>query len=250
VPVWWHSIDLGHGVVTPGHKTPDCHRQELEILRLPNLCGKSVLDVGAWDGFYSFEAERRGASRVVALDHFVWIVNPLEPGGHLRLLALEKMPAGHRLEETPQALPGKRGFDTARQALGSKVEVVVDDFMSMDLGRLGTFDVVFFLGVLYHMKDPFRALRRLASLTREVAIVETAAIAVPGKENAALCEFYETGELNGDPTNWWAPNARALAGMIRAAGFRAVDIITPPLPLRARFRRPVIRRRLIAHAQK
>ena len=64
IPFWCHSIDLGMGVVTPGIKTPAALRKELASLRLPNLRGKSVLDVGAWDGFYSFTAERLGASRV------------------------------------------------------------------------------------------------------------------------------------------------------------------------------------------
>src|SRR6188472_354162 len=69
---WFHSIDLGMGVVTRGVKSPEQHRHELAVLRLPDLAGKSVLDIGAFDGFYSFAAERLGADRVVALDHYVW----------------------------------------------------------------------------------------------------------------------------------------------------------------------------------
>ena len=72
VGFWWHSIDLGQGVVTKGFKTPETLQYELESLRLPDLRDKTVLDIGAWDGFFSFEAERRGAKRVVALDHYVW----------------------------------------------------------------------------------------------------------------------------------------------------------------------------------
>ena len=67
---WWHSIDLGDGVITPGI---DDSPRKLHRLRLPqDLTGKSVLDIGAWDGFFSFEAERRGASRVLALDSYAW----------------------------------------------------------------------------------------------------------------------------------------------------------------------------------
>jgi tRNA (mo5U34)-methyltransferase len=66
VPFWWHSIDLGHGVVTDGLKSAQQLRQELEGLRLPDVREKTVLDIGAYDGFFSFEAERRGAKRVVA----------------------------------------------------------------------------------------------------------------------------------------------------------------------------------------
>ena len=72
IPFWFHSIDLGMGVVTPGLKSPELHERELASFRLPDLRGKSVLDIGAWAGFYSFAAERLGAARVVALDHHVW----------------------------------------------------------------------------------------------------------------------------------------------------------------------------------
>jgi len=63
VAFWWHSIDLGHGVRTAGHKSADALRAELDALALPDLTGKSVLDIGGWDGFFAFEAERRGAAR-------------------------------------------------------------------------------------------------------------------------------------------------------------------------------------------
>src|SRR4029079_19449183 len=67
---WFHTIDLGDGVVTPGHKDT---RDEVRHFRIPDdLTGTRVLDVGAFDGFYAFEAERRGASRVVACDHWSW----------------------------------------------------------------------------------------------------------------------------------------------------------------------------------
>jgi tRNA (mo5U34)-methyltransferase len=65
---WFHTMDLGDGVVTKGVHDP---MVRLPLLDLPaSLTGRSVLDVGAWDGFFSFEAERRGASRVVAADFY------------------------------------------------------------------------------------------------------------------------------------------------------------------------------------
>src|SRR6266513_5553982 len=67
VPFWWHSIDIG-GVVTPGLVSMDRQQQMLRDIRLPDLKGKSVLDIGTFDGFFAFEAERLGATRVVALD--------------------------------------------------------------------------------------------------------------------------------------------------------------------------------------
>ena len=65
-PYWFHSIDLGEGVVTCGVKTPEHLASELNALRLPDLNGRTVLDIGTWDGFYAFEAERRGAAKAKA----------------------------------------------------------------------------------------------------------------------------------------------------------------------------------------
>src|SRR5947209_4915080 len=72
---WWHSVDLGYGVVTQGHKSIDQIHHEIAAFQFPDLGGKTFLDIGAWDGAFSFEAERRGARRVVALDHYVWSID-------------------------------------------------------------------------------------------------------------------------------------------------------------------------------
>ena len=230
---WWHSIDFGDGVCTPGYKTPERLGWEVAQMRLPDLHGKSVLDIGAWDGFFSYEAERRGAARVVALDHFVWCLHT--PKQHQYVDRCRKEGVQPKpYEEVPEiwdpvGLPGKQGFDIAHQVLDSKVESVVADFMEADLDALGAFDVVFYLGVLYHMKNPLLSLERLARVTNEVAIIETEAIEVPGFEASGLCEFFEADELAGDFTNWWAPNPTALTKLCRAAGFSRVDA-GPPSP--------------------
>ena len=70
-----HSLDLGHGVVTPGATPAVQLCAKWDSMGLPDLRGKSVLDIGAWDGWFSFEAERRGAARVVALDRYVWALD-------------------------------------------------------------------------------------------------------------------------------------------------------------------------------
>ncbi|HEX7784685.1 MAG TPA: hypothetical protein VF653_00555, partial [Methylomirabilota bacterium] len=70
---WFHSIDLGHGVVTPGTKPSKALRAEADAIFGPlDLRGKSVLDIGAWNGYFSFEAKRRHAERVLATDHYCW----------------------------------------------------------------------------------------------------------------------------------------------------------------------------------
>jgi tRNA (mo5U34)-methyltransferase len=229
VGFWWHSIDLGQGVVSKGGKTPETLRYELESLRLPDLRDKSVLDIGAWDGFFSFEAERRGARRVVALDHYVWSLDLAKYGqyaGECKERGVTPLPGHETPHWQPDKLPSKRGYNTAHKVLGSKVETVLDDFMTMDLAPLGTFDVVFFLGVLYHMEDPLASLRRVASLTNGVAIIETHAVIVPGYEHLEICEFYSSNQLNGDVSNWWGPNLKALEGMCRAAGFARVEVVS------------------------
>jgi len=90
---WFHKIDLGHGIVTPGVDKTPAKPATLGIAQ--DLTGKSVLDIGALDGFFSFEAERRGARRVVSLDSFSW---------------------------RSSAVWSKAGFNLARSALSSAVE--------------------------------------------------------------------------------------------------------------------------------
>jgi tRNA (mo5U34)-methyltransferase len=179
---------------------------------------------------------------VVALDHYVWQFDlypwTLDREGQRAWLAEQGMDpdVAYQPEELPgvyrpDELPGMAGFTTARELRGSRVEPVVTDFMTADLEALGAFDVVLYLGVLYHVKDPFLALRRLREVTREVAVVETSIMALAGYEDAALWRFMEGRELEHDPTNWWQPNAKALEDMLGAAGFSRVErLVGPPPP--------------------
>jgi tRNA (mo5U34)-methyltransferase len=222
---WFHSMDLGDGLVTRGDSAPS----ELIARAMPDLRGKSVLDVGAWDGKYSFEAEAAGASRVVALDHYVWRLDPAARQAYYdRCEAEGILPDPDRIDRgflvEGDFLPGKQGFDLVHAYLDSKVEAVVDDFTTMDLDRLGCFDVVLYLGVLYHMVDPLGALQRLRRVTAEVALIETAGIEVPGYTASSLVEFYPGDALHADYGNWFAPSAAALLGMCRAAGFRRAEL--------------------------
>jgi tRNA (mo5U34)-methyltransferase len=192
---WYHTIDLGGGVVTRG---VDDSPVRLARVQLPDsLHGKSVLDIGAWDGFFSFECERRGAARVVAADHFSW---------------------------HGTGWGTKAGFNLAREALGSAVEDIDIDVMDLSPERIGSFDVVLFLGVLYHLRHPFLALERVASVTRDYLIVETV-VDLVGLQRPAMA-FYPGQELNNDPTNWWGPNVPAVVGMLNVLGFKDVTVAT------------------------
>jgi len=203
---WYHTIPLGYGIVTPGvDDTPS----RLAKIGLPHdLTGKTVLDVGAWDGFFSFEAERRGAARVVATDSYCW-------GG--------------------EGWGTKDGFELARRVLGSAVEDREVDVLDMSPETVGVFDVVLFLGVLYHLKDPMTALERVFSVTGGRLIMSTM-VDMTWRRRPAL-SFYPGSEANQDPTNWWGPNPAAVVAMLRSAGFSRVRIVDAYAPFRNRFMR-------------
>jgi tRNA (mo5U34)-methyltransferase len=212
---WFHSIDLGHGITTPGESN---NHGTLKRLGLPpSLRGMTVLDIGAWDGFFSFEAERRGARRVLATDHYCWS----GPGWGT-----------------------KAGFDLARRALGSKVEDLDIDVLDLSPERVGVFDVVLLLGVLYHLRHPLLALEKVHSVTGRQLILETHVDMLHCFRPA--CAFYPADELDRDPTNWFGPNPAAVAAMLRDVGFRRVEVVQAPrwLPRRlAREARQMLRGR-------
>jgi tRNA (mo5U34)-methyltransferase len=251
-PHWHHSIDLGDGVVTPGGKTPHHFYDELRRLHLPRVANKSVLDIGAWDGFYTFHAEHLGASRVVALDHYAWSIDFGKASAYTTNQRVKGQPirAFHTLPEVwdPVGLPGKRGFDLAYQLRDSHAAVVVDDFMTMDLAPLGSFDVVLFLGVIYHLEEPLRALRRLRQVTRGVAVIESEAVSPLLGGNQPLWRFVGGAQLNHDPTIFWVPTAEGLRVMCLAAGFSAAQIVSGPPPRASRLRLRPRNYRAVVHA--
>jgi tRNA (mo5U34)-methyltransferase len=237
-PYWFHSIELAPGIMTPGRKSPEQLEEQVRSSQLPDLRGKTVLDIGAFDGYFSFVAERLGAAKVTALDHYVWSFDQPEyvkARQEAERAGPEYPPPHESRQWRPDELPGRRPFDMARAILGSKVEPVVGDFMTMDLSTLGQFDVVLYLGVLYHMEDPLRAMRRVFEVTAPggLVVIQSNAMEIPRLEDRPMCEFIPGRELNNDPSNWWIPNAKALEGLCRAAGFREVTIISGrPVPPR------------------
>jgi tRNA (mo5U34)-methyltransferase len=189
---WFHTIDLGDGIVTPGC---DNSSAKVAYLGLPErLDGLSVLDIGAYDGFFSFECERRGAARVVAADHFCW---------------------------TYGGMATKEGFDLCKAALGSRVAEAFIPVEDISPERVGVFDVVLFLGVLYHAPDMVRYLRMVRSVCRGRVILETEVDAEDYPRPAAV--FYPGNSLNNDASNFWGPNTACVEAMLREVGFRKVE---------------------------
>lgn len=198
VPFWYHSIDVGQGIITPGWVK---NQQEwLERLKLPpTMKGLAVLDVGAWDGFYSFECECRGAIRILATDSFVW-----------------------------ERAIGMEGFLTAHRLLNSKVEFKKIDAHDICPETVGEFDVTLFLGVYYHLKDPLAVLEKLAKVTKRQIVVESVVLQTPGKENTPIARFVEGSDIAGDMSNWWIPNVECLIQNVRSVGFSRVDLVYAP----------------------
>src|SRR5260221_1454099 len=121
---WFHSIDLGNGLVTRGTKSLKRLAQEQRLIFDPvKIEGASVLDVGAWTGAHSFAANRRGAARVLATDHYVWA----------------------------NEYRGREAFDLANSTLGLNIEAMDIDVPQITPATVGRWDVVLFLGVLYHL---------------------------------------------------------------------------------------------------
>ena len=210
---WFHDLDLRGVRTAPDHFLFDYpggkFRRFAHVLP-DDLAGKSVLDIGCNAGFYSFEMKRRGASRVLGIDHDERYLNQAR-------FAAEVL-----------------GFDDVEFRLG---EV-------WDVAELGArFDLVIFMGVLYHLRHPLLALDLIREhvandlLLFQSLTAGTAAVVEPQpdydffegvqaleQDGWPLMYFVEK-RLAGDPTNWWVPNSACNAAMLRSAGF---DIVEQP----------------------
>ena len=206
---WFHNLDLDGVQTAPDHFLGDYPRvkwQRFQHAIPADLRGKTVLDIGCNGGFYSIEMKRRGADRVVAIDF------------DDRYLAQARF---------------------AAEALGCEIEF--RKLSVYDVQKLGEqFDIVLFLGVLYHLRHPLLALDLIHEhVARDLFVFQSLQ---RGSETVEQIqddyEFWETDVFEragfpklyfiekryaGDPTNWWIPNRAAVEGMLRSAGFDIVD---------------------------
>jgi len=185
----YHTIELPDGSVLPGLQTVEHLRWRLSLFGLPeDLRGRRVLDIGAWDGWFSFECERRGAE-VVAVD----------------CVALNT-------------------FLEARALLHSRVEYRTLDVAELSAAKLGRFDIVLFFGVLYHLRHPLLGLEKVVELSTDLALIESFVIPSEQRTIPAVMEFYERTELGGQIDNWCGPSPEGLLAMCRSAGFAAAEL--------------------------
>ncbi|CAN5753531.1 hypothetical protein BH24ACT3_BH24ACT3_02000 [soil metagenome] len=200
---WYHTIDLGDGVVTPGVFD---HRPVLDRYLLPeSTAGLRCLDVGTMDGFWAFEMERRGSTDVVAVD----IEDPD---------ALDWPPA-QRAKVTDKDLDRTKAERFA-MVHGLRQSDVVRELRSVyDLDTdLGHFDLVFCGDLLIHLKDPITALERILAVCRGQAIIVTPVERLTRRRKRPIAEFDGI-----DHFRWWNLSEAALARMLTAVGFRRVE---------------------------
>jgi len=210
IPYWYHRIELPYGITTPGWAPISVGAYHIP----DNLTGKTVLDVGAWDGFWTFEAIKRGADHVYAVDDFSDTCG--------------KITNADRDNEW-------QTFDLCADALGyrnkcTRIERGVEYISGHEGGR---YDCIFLFGVLYHLQNPFKALRDLRELTRrggtihiETAILDNMKSAYSDKiydGSEMVAEFYPGEEYGMNRSNWWVATIKCWASMVQAAGFKDIE---------------------------
>lgn len=190
----YHSFRLPDGEVLQGAMDLEFQEERLASFDLPgDLTGHDFLDIGPWDGYYSFELERRGA-RVTAIDY----------------VDLDT-------------------FRELRQFFGRQVCYLQLDIYELSPAIHGTFSFVLCFGVLYHLKYPLIALEKVCAVTTDLCLIDT--LVVDGKSwqqgihpPLPYIEFYETDELSGQLDNWCGPTVGAVEALVRAAGFAEAEI--------------------------
>lgn len=206
---WFHNLDLNGVRTAPDHflhDYPATKWQRFAHAVPQNLTGKTVLDIGCNAGFYSMEMKRRGAERVVAVD------------------------------SDPHYLAQAR---FAAEVNGLDIEF--RELSVYDVGKLGEkFDLVLFLGVLYHLRHPLLALDLIREhVAGDLLVFQSMQRgAKDSKEWAQDYDFWVKDQFDdpawpkmhfvehyysGDWTNWWVPNNAAAEAMLRSAGFEIID---------------------------
>jgi tRNA (mo5U34)-methyltransferase len=216
---WYHTIDLGNGLVTPGDYD---FRDSLPAFHFPSdMTGMNVLDVGAATGFFSFEFERRGAN-VVSVDlpsMAEWDVVRVEREPKLAEFA----EVSHRHLVAP--------FEFCHKVLRSRVRRVHYRIYDMTPEKLGVdgFDLVYLGDVLPHLFSPLAALDVVAPLCKGKLVISQDLWGGGGEQAGLL--FTGGNPHQGDGRSWWRPNRLCLERMLRRVGFKKVVQVGRHMPL-------------------
>jgi tRNA (mo5U34)-methyltransferase len=209
---WYHVIELPHGVSTPGVFDV---RPHLSSYRLPErLDGLVALDVGTASGYFAFELERRGA-RVIATDLASRADHDL-PAAYLAACRATT-PAAEIAAADAEEL---RGFEVARDALGSRVERRFARATQLHEAFSAEFDLVLLSNVLLHLRDPVLALEACRDVLKPGGVL---VLASPVDESAAAS--YALFQGRPERVEWWVPSPQALLKMAAFAGFDGAAIV-------------------------
>lgn len=225
IPYWYHKIELPDGVTTPGW-APLCP----ERYGLPeDLTGKRILDIGAWDGYWTWEALKRGAKEVVAIDDFSDYCAPTDGVKRNKWDTFDLCREAFGFNEELGPKPWESGWQNNKT--GQKVSRLGVSFF--DIGNsLGYFDIVFCFGMIYHFKYPYLALEKISEICDGELYIETAALddCSPYRggvghgysKNDVVMEFYPTNQYGDNVNNWWIPTLQCLGFMVESVGFKNV----------------------------
>jgi tRNA (mo5U34)-methyltransferase len=206
---WYHSIELGHGVVTPGLFD---HRPYLSLYHLPeNVRDMRVLDVGTNNGFWAFEFEKRGAAEVVAID--------------IKTCSDFDLPPRIRAQASREELDKETGigYEIASEILGSKVQKKILSIYDLSPEELGEFDIVNCSDLLLHLINPMKALQRIHSVVSDYALITDIFDPKLGEDEANTVLHY----LGAKKKNtWWIFGLGSLKEMILDAGFSKVEVVS------------------------
>ena len=206
VPLWFHTFALAPGVYTPGIARN--HGYRLAVLGADRLAGRSVLDVGAFDGFYSFLAEVRGARRVVAVDNEQYVDWVRARFG--------------------VTLTGGVGFRAIAQLVGSRVEYRRMDVL--DVRELGErFDVVLCFGILHRVTDPTALLHALADVLAPGGEILLETYGSRLATDAPAIEVHEPGDVYArDDFVYWGFSPKGLRRLGRIVGLDELEVVDEP----------------------
>ena len=198
-PYWFQQIELAPGLVTPGWSNPKV--EKLPYFGLPDdMKNMRVLDIGCSEGFFSFEAERRGAKEVIAID------------------------------SSPDSI---NRFNLCRTALNSKVNAYLATVYDLNTRVFGTFDLVMFFGVLYHLRHPLLALQKIYDVLSGALLFQSAHFEDASLDAIAMAKFYPFGIASGsadkqlhDCSVFWIPNATCVRDMLHHVGFCNIEMLS------------------------
>ncbi len=197
-PYWFQKIEVLPRLFSPGWADPAV--EKLPYFGLPeDLTGMRVLDIGCAEGFFSFEAEARGAREVIGIDSF------------------------------PDSV---RRFNIVKAARQLNATAFLMNVYDLEPKRLGTFDLVLFYGVFYHLKHPQYALERIRSICTGNLLFQTHIYEEPSLKGVPWARFYPHGLMSGakhelfDPTVFWLFNSQCCLAMLDHVGFVDVKVIS------------------------